>query len=77
MKKWLLVVVVILLAGVGSISKVHAQGCAVCTKTASQLGSKSARGLNGGIIYLATLPLVVLGTVGFIWWRRNGSEEII
>ena len=50
---------------------VHAQGCAVCTKTAAGLDDKSARGLNGGILYLAMLPLGILGTVGFIWWRQN------
>lgn len=48
-----------------------AQGCAMCTKTASELDSKSAKGLNTGILYLATLPLAILGTVGFIWWRHN------
>jgi hypothetical protein len=48
-----------------------AQGCAMCTKTASELDSKSAKGLNSGILYLATLPLAILGTVGFIWWRHN------
>lgn len=50
---------------------VQAQGCAVCTKTAAGLDDKSARGLNGGILYLAMLPLGILGTVGFIWWRQN------
>lgn len=48
-----------------------AQGCSVCTKTASELGSKGARGLNGGILYLAFLPLIILGTVGYMWWKRE------
>ncbi len=48
-----------------------AQGCSVCTKTASELDSKSARGLNGGIVYLATLPLLAIASVGLIWWRHN------
>ena len=50
---------------------VAAQGCSVCTKTAAGLDDKSAKGLNGGIIYLAFLPLTIMGTVGFIWYRRN------
>jgi hypothetical protein len=49
----------------------YAQGCAVCTKTASELDSKSARGLNGGILYLAFLPITILGTVGYFWWRQG------
>ncbi len=52
-----------------------AQGCSVCTKTASELDAKSARGLNGGIVYLATLPLIAIGSIGFIWWRRTRSLE--
>ncbi len=50
-----------------------AQGCSVCTKTASEMDSKSARGLNGGIVYLATLPLLAIASVGWIWWRHNRS----
>ncbi len=50
-----------------------AQGCSVCTKTASELGEGSARGLNGGIIYLASVPLIALASIGLIWWRRNRS----
>jgi hypothetical protein len=50
------------------------QGCSVCTKTAQGLDDKSAKGLNGGIIYLAFLPLVLMGTVGFLWWKNNRSS---
>ncbi len=50
-----------------------AQGCSVCTT--SELDAKSARGLNGGIVYLATLPLIAIGSIGFIWWRRTRSLE--
>ena len=47
------------------------QGCSVCTKTAQGLDSKSAKGLNGGIVYLAFLPLTIMGTLGFVWWKYN------
>lgn len=50
---------------------VLAQGCTVCTQTAAGLGATSAHGLNNGIIYLAAIPLVFMGTVGFIWYKRN------
>jgi hypothetical protein len=57
-----------------TVSEARAQGCSLCTKTASNLDSKSAKGLNGGILYLAAMPLGILGTIGFIWWRRNKTE---
>jgi hypothetical protein len=55
----------------GMVPAVYGQGCSVCTKTAAGLEKKSARGLNGGIIYLALLPLGIMGTMGIIWWRSN------
>jgi len=69
MKRIVLVGLLLLSLG-GSI---YGQGCSVCTKTAQGLEDKSAKGLNGGIIYLAFLPLALMGTVGFIWWRHNRS----
>ncbi|RYD51520.1 MAG: hypothetical protein EOP52_11050 [Sphingobacteriales bacterium] len=64
----ILILTLVLLAAPG-----FAQGCSVCTKTASDLGEGSARGLNGGIIYLASVPLIALASIGLIWWRRNRS----
>jgi len=57
------------------VYSVHAvaQGCAVCTKLAAGLDDKSAKGLNGGIVYLAFLPLMFIGSIGYIWWRRSRS----
>ena len=71
MKKWLLILGMSMLTAQGSV---HAQGCAVCTKTAAELNPKSARGLNGGILYLAFLPLTIMGTIGYFWWRQRGVE---
>jgi len=50
------------------------QGCSVCTKTAAGLEDKSAKGLNGGIIYLAFVPIGIMGTLGLIWWRYNKNN---
>ena len=50
---------------------VYAQGCAMCKQTDNQLDNKSATGLNGGILYLAALPLTIMGTIGFVWWKHN------
>ena len=68
-----IVMVVLLLVAVYGVA--HAQGCAVCTKAAAGLDDKSAKGLNGGIIYLAFLPLLIMGTLGFLWWRSSNSRS--
>jgi hypothetical protein len=69
MKLWLLAVLLVFV----SFGYADAQGCAMCTKTAASLDDNSARGLNGGILYLAMLPLGLMGTIGFIWWKKNKS----
>ncbi len=67
MKKILLTAVLFL----ATIPAMHGQGCSVCTKTAQGLDNKSANGLNAGIIYLAFLPLGIMGTLGYLWWKGN------
>ena len=67
MKKYVLTGLLLMAVAQGA----SAQGCAVCTKTAAGLDDKSAKGLNGGIIYLALLPLAIMGTLGSIWWKHN------
>jgi len=69
MKRYVLTGLLLLL-----ITGAYAQGCAVCTKLAQGLDDKSAKGLNGGIMYLAFLPLIIIGTMGFVWYRYNKNN---
>jgi hypothetical protein len=71
MKKFVLVgALLVAMTGI-----VRGQGCSVCTKAAAGLDDKSAKGLNGGIIYLAILPLGLMATIGLIWWRYNRNTN--
>jgi undecaprenyl pyrophosphate phosphatase UppP len=45
--------------------------CSICTKTAQQLGEKPAKALNGGIIYLAAMPLAIFGFIAYRWMKQN------
>ena len=49
--------------------------CAVCTKTALQLGEKPAQGLNSGILYLMFMPFAIVGFIGYRWWKGNKKFE--
>jgi hypothetical protein len=69
MKKWQVIIMILVLC-VFSIGALHAQ-CSICTKTASQLGEKPARGMNSGIIYLMLTPLAIASFIGFRWWKRE------
>ncbi len=48
--------------------------CAMCTKTASQLGEKPALGMNQGILYLMGAPFLIMGYIGYRWWKSQKEE---
>ncbi len=48
--------------------------CSICTKTTQQLGEKPAKGMNGGILYLAFTPLLIVGVIGYRWMKSNHTE---
>lgn len=45
--------------------------CSICTKTAQQLGEGPASGMNGGIIYLAFVPLLIIGIIAYKWYKNQ------
>ena len=49
--------------------------CAMCTKTAQQLGEKPAQGLNSGILYLMLAPFAIIGFIGYRWWKNRSVDE--
>jgi len=57
------------------IAPVTKAQCSVCTKTASQMGEKPAKGLNQGILYLMFAPFAIVGVVGYQWWKNNKPYE--
>jgi len=48
--------------------------CSICTKTAQQLGEQPAKGLNAGIIYLASAPFLIAGYV-FYRWKKSAHTD--
>lgn len=49
--------------------------CSICTKTAQQMGEKPAKALNAGILYLMTVPYLVVGFVGYRLWKQNQDKD--
>lgn len=69
MKKLLAIVLLFIVTAIYTPA-INAQ-CSVCTKTASQMGEKPAKGLNQGILYLMMAPFAIVGFIGYRWWRSN------
>ena len=70
MKKKLVLLCLLCLQGVVAFSQ-----CAICTKTAANLDDESARGLNGGILYLAAMPLLIIGFFTYKWYQQSKVKE--
>lgn len=45
--------------------------CSICTKTAEQMGEGPAKALNGAIMYLMLIPYLIIGYIGYRWWKRE------
>ena len=48
--------------------------CAMCKAVAEsdlEGGGESAKGLNDGILYLMAFPYLLIGTVGFFFYRHK------
>jgi hypothetical protein len=74
MNKWGLMLVFVIALLLLNTVDAEAQ-CSICTKTASQLGEKPAKALNGAIIYLMSAPLLIIGFIGWRWWKSQQTEE--
>ena len=52
--------------------------CPMCRMTAeSNLanGGSEGQGLNNGILYMLATPYVLIGLIGYVWWRNRKKEE--
>ena len=53
--------------------------CSMCQATAESsrdAGSSNSDGINKGVMYLFFTPYLIIGTVGYFWWRaRKKAQE--
>jgi len=51
--------------------------CAMCKASAEtnlKAGGGDPQGLNAGILYMLMLPYILVGSIGYWWWRNRKSE---
>lgn len=69
-----LLVLAVILVVVAVISTDLAAQCPMCRigpETNNARGGTEGNGLNKGIMLLLSLPYVLVGSLGFIWWRSK------
>ncbi|MCB0642508.1 MAG: hypothetical protein KDC44_12750 [Phaeodactylibacter sp.] len=58
-------------------STVDAQ-CPMCRMSAEsnlKNGGSSGKGLNAGILYMLATPYLIVGIIGFVWYKNRRKEE--
>ena len=75
-KNILLVLSLIFVSNFASI-ELNAQ-CPMCKMSAENNlkdGGTAGKGLNKGIFMLLTMPYILVGTIGVLWYRNRKEEE--
>lgn len=52
--------------------------CPMCKMSAEsnlREGGTAGRGLNAGILFMLSLPYLIIGSIGYAWWRNNRGIE--
>ncbi len=52
--------------------------CPMCRMSAEsnlENGGTEGRGLNTGILYMLAAPYLLVGAIGYIWWRNRRKES--
>lgn len=52
--------------------------CPMCRMTAeSNLanGGTGGKGLNAGILFMLSLPYLIVGSIGYLWWKNNRRAQ--
>ena len=81
LNKILFVIVLITVLIVALSPELSAQ-CPMCRMSAEsnlENGGTEGRGLNNGILYMLSLPYLLVATLGYIWYRNRNrfSDHII
>lgn len=79
-KNWKIVSIVgvVLLLFLFTIPDVQAQCpmCKIAAESNLKDGGGAGSGLNAGILYMLATPYLIVGLIGFMWWRnRKKSNE--
>lgn len=52
--------------------------CAMCQATAEtshDAGASAADGINKGVMYILVMPYIIMGTIGYFWWRSRQKKQ--
>ncbi len=48
--------------------------CKIGAESNLKDGGSAGKGLNTGILYMLMMPYVLVGTIGYLWWRNRKRD---
>lgn len=49
--------------------------CKIAAESNLENGGTAGKGLNNGILYMLSLPYVLIGVLGFVWYKNRKKAE--
>lgn len=49
--------------------------CRMTAESNLKEGGKVGKGLNAGILFMLSMPYLLVGTIGYLWYRNRKKEE--
>ena len=65
---------IFLLAGGSNSLNAQCPMCKMSAESNMQNGGTEGRGLNAGILYMLLMPYLIVGGIGYWWWRNRRQE---
>jgi hypothetical protein len=69
--RFFILFVIFTASGVNIETKAQCPMCRMSAEADLKSGGTKAKGLNAGIMYMLGFPYILLGTLGFIWYRER------
>lgn len=74
--KLLSLLVLVITLSLGSVAlQAQCPMCKIAAESNMKNGGSAGKGLNRGILYMLATPYLVVGAVGFYWWRNRKKED--
>ena len=70
----LLVFIVVLMVFPSMEALAQCPMCRAAVETNLAQGGTEGKGLNTGILYMLSLPYLLIATIGFLWWKNKKEE---
>jgi len=49
--------------------------CRIAAESNMKNGGTAGKGLNNGILYILATPYLLVGVIGFVWWRNRRYQR--